>query len=118
MLHDQDLSSYLWGKSISISVYTHNISLHVILDEKTPEEVFTGEKLDISHLWIFGCPMYIHIPKEKRTKMEPYGNNVTFVGYTETSKAFTWAFEIYVHGERHVEVIQDVTFHEEEAFKQ
>ena len=35
----------------------------------TPEEDFTCGKLDISHLRIFGCPVYIHIPKEKRTKM-------------------------------------------------
>ena len=45
--------------------------------------------------------------------MEPYGNKGTFVGYNETSKAFI----IYVLGERHVEVSQDVTFHEEETFK-
>ena len=58
--------------------------------------------------------MYIHIPKEKRTNMEPYGKKETFVGYNETSKAFI----IYVPGERHVEVIRDVTFHEEATFKQ
>ena len=42
MLHDQDLSSYLWEEDTSTLVYIHNISLHVILNEKTPEEVFTG----------------------------------------------------------------------------
>ena len=50
-------------------MYINNRSSHVVLDEKTPEEVFTGEKLDISHIQIFGCLAYIHIPKEKRTKM-------------------------------------------------
>ena len=71
MLHDHDISAYLWEKATSTTMYIQNISLHAVLDEKTPEEVFTGEKLDISHLWIFGCPVYIHIPKRKRYKMEP-----------------------------------------------
>jgi hypothetical protein len=54
------------------------------------------------------------VPKEKRTKMEPYGKKRIFVGYSETSKAF----KIYVLGQRHIEVSRDVTFHEEVAFKQ
>ena len=113
MLHDQDLSTYLWAEATSASVYIQNKSLHVVLDEKTPEEVFTSEKPDISHLRIFGCPLYIHIPKEKRTKMEPSRKKGTFVRYSDTSKEF----RIYVPGERHVEVNRDVTFHEEETFK-
>ena len=63
MLHDQDPSAYLWVEATSTIVYIQNRSSHAVLDEKTPEEVFTGEKPDISHLQIFGCPMYIHIPK-------------------------------------------------------
>ena len=35
------------------------------------------------------------------------------VGYSETSKEF----KIYVPSERHVELSQDVAFHEEETFK-
>ena len=69
MLHDQDLSSYLWEKTTSTTVYMQNISPHAVLDEKTPEEVFIAKKPDISHIHIFGCPVYIHIPKENRTKM-------------------------------------------------
>ena len=52
VLCDHDLSSYLWEEANSTVVYIQNESLHVILDEKTPEEVFTCEKPDI-HLWIF-----------------------------------------------------------------
>ena len=113
MLHDQDLSIYLWAKATTTTMYIHNKILHVVLDEKTLEEVFTSQKPDISHLRIFGCLVYIHIPKEKRTKMENSGEKGTFVSYSETSKAF----KIYVPGERHVEVSQDVIFHDEATFK-
>ena len=44
--------------------------------------------------------------------MEPSGKNEHFFGYSETSEEF----EIYVLGERHIEVSQDVNFHKEAAF--
>ena len=56
--------------------------------------------------------MYIHVPKEKRSKLEPFGKKGIFVGYSETSKAY----RIYVPGQRFIEVSRDVTFHEEVAF--
>jgi hypothetical protein len=67
----------------------------------------------VGHLRIFGCPVYIHVPKDKRTKMEPSGKKGIFVGYSTTSKAY----RIYVLGERHIEVSRDVSFHEEASFK-
>jgi hypothetical protein len=114
MMCDQDLPTSLWAEVTSTAVYIHNRSPHAILGEKTPEEAFTGEKLEVGHLRIFGCLVYIHVPKEKRTKMEPSGKKGIFVGYSETSKAYI----IYIPGQRYIEVSRDVTFHEEVAFKQ
>jgi hypothetical protein len=75
-------------------VYIQNRCPHIILKEKTPEEVFSGTKPEVGHLRIFGCPVYIHVPKEKRTSMEPSGKKGFFVGYSENSKAY----RIYVPG--------------------
>jgi hypothetical protein len=52
-------------------VYVQNRLSHSALGLKTLEEMFTGKKLEVSHLKIFGCPMFIHIPKEKRNKLGP-----------------------------------------------
>jgi hypothetical protein len=65
-----------------------------ILKDKTPEEVFSGIKSELGHLRIFGCHVYIHAPKEKRTKMEPSGKKGVFFGYNENSKGY----RIYVLG--------------------
>jgi hypothetical protein len=64
----------------------------------TLEEAFTGVKLEVGHFRIFGCPVYIHLPKEKRSKLEPYGRKGTFVGYNESSKAY----RIYISGQRQI----------------
>jgi hypothetical protein len=50
----------------------------------------------MGHLRIFGCPIYIHAPKEKRTKLEPSGRKGMSVGYNKTSKAY----RIYIPRQR------------------
>ena len=113
MMHDLDLPTSIWAEAARIAVYVQNRCPHFILGDKTPEEKFTGVKPDVEHLRIFGCPVYIHVPKEKRSKMEPSGKKGIFVGYSETSKAY----RIYIPGQRYIEVSWDVTFHEEVAFR-
>jgi len=63
-------------------------------------------------LRIFGFPVYIHVPKEKRMKWEPYGNKGMIVGYNETSKAY----HIYIPGQWYVEVSRGVRFEEDLEF--
>ena len=83
------------------------------MGNKTPEEVFTGKKPKVSHLRIFGFPVFIHVPKEKRTKLEPSGKKGTFVGYNETLKAY----RIYIPRQRQIKINQDVTFDEDESLR-
>jgi hypothetical protein len=94
-------------------VYVQNKSPHQILNNMTPKEAFTRVKPEVGHLRIFGCPVYFHIPKEKRTKLDPSGRKGTFVGYSESSKAY----RIYIPGQRQIEVSRDVIFEEEIAFR-
>ena len=94
MMCDQDLLASLWVEVGCTSAYVQIRCHHAILDQKTPEEVFTGEKLDAGYLRIFGCRVYVHVSKEKRTKVEPSGKKGIFVGYSETLKSY----HIYVPG--------------------
>jgi hypothetical protein len=113
MIHDQNLPMHLWVEASSTIVYVHNKSPHKIMGNMTPEEVFTEKKPKVIRLRIFGCPVYIHVPKEKRTEMDPSGKKVTFIGYNETSKDY----RIYILGQRHIEISRDVTFDEESTFR-
>ena len=57
--------------------------------------------------------MYIHIPKEKRTKLDPSGKKGIFVKYFESLKAY----RIYFAGFKKIDISRDVTFDEESAYK-
>jgi transposase InsO family protein len=74
MIHDQNLPMILWAEASMTVVYVQNKSPHQILKNMTLEEAFTGVKPEVGHFRIFGCPVYIHVPKEKRTKLDPSGS--------------------------------------------
>jgi hypothetical protein len=87
MIHDQDLPMCLWAEAAMAVVYVQNRLSHSALGLKTPEEMFTGKKPEVSHLKIFGYPLFIHIPKEKRNKLDPSGKKGIFVGSPRPSES-------------------------------
>jgi hypothetical protein len=113
MIHNQDLPICLWAEATMATVYVQNGLSHNALGFKTPEEMFIGNKPEVSHIKIFGCPTFSHMPKEKRNKLEPSRKKGIFVGYCEVSKAF----RIYIPGNRHIEISRDMTFDEEATLK-
>jgi hypothetical protein len=70
-----------------------------VLENKTPEEMFSGEKLEVSYFRIFFYPVFVHVPKEKRTKLDPSEQKGIFSGYSDTSKDQ----KIYIPGHWKVE---------------
>jgi hypothetical protein len=100
MIHDQYLPMHMWAEETKTTVYVQNKIPHKVLEKKTPEEMFSGEKMEVNNLRIFGCPVFVHIPKEKRKKLDPSRNNGIFVGYSDTSKAY----KIYNLGHRKFEI--------------
>ena len=56
--------------------------------------------------------MYTHIPKEKRTKLDPSRKKGIFVGYSESSKAY----RIYFLRFKKIDISRDITFDEESAY--
>ena len=113
MIHDQDLPMYLWEKAAKTTVYVQNRLSHSALGFKTPEEMFSRKKPEVSHLKIFGFPVFVHISKEKITKLDPSEKKGIFFGYGEVSKAF----RVYIPGYHHIEINRDVTFDENATLK-
>ena len=53
------------------------------LEDKTPHELWTGKKPYLSHLRVFGCDAYVHVQKEKRTKLGNKSEGCIFIGYKD-----------------------------------
>ena len=94
-------------------MYIHNRCPHTALGRKTPEEVFTGTRPDVSHICIFGSVCYCHVHVDNRKKMDPYGKKGLLVGYNETSKAY----RVYIPAHKRIIVSKDVQFYEDKALR-
>ena len=58
------------------------------IHDVTPEERFTEKKPDLSHLKVFGCIAYVHVPDELRTKLNPKAKKCIFIGYSLEQKGY------------------------------
>ena len=112
MLLDQDVPMHLWAEVARTTVYVQNHTPHRVLENKIPEEAFSKFKLDFIHLRIFFFLVYIHVPKEKRTKLDPYGRKGVFIGCNDTLKAH----RIYFLGFKKINISRDVTFFEDSTY--
>jgi hypothetical protein len=54
MIHDQDIPMHLWAEEARTTMYVQNRLSHSSLMFKTPEEMFSRKKPEVSHLKIFG----------------------------------------------------------------
>ena len=88
MLHYAGLSVQLWAEALATAVHLKNRSPTSCFGEVTPYERWWKQKPDVSNLRVFGCVAYMHIPKEKRMKLEKKSTKCIFIGYTEQSKGY------------------------------
>jgi hypothetical protein len=54
----------------------------------TPEEAWTGERVNLRHLGEFGCISFVHIPGEKSTKCDEKSKECIFMEYYETTQGY------------------------------
>jgi transposase InsO family protein len=68
MSNEKNLPNYFWAKAIAIIVYIMNQTPITAVHGITPKEKFIGNKPNVSHLRMFGCIAYMHVPNEKDIK--------------------------------------------------
>ncbi|MCO5551291.1 hypothetical protein L7F22_004790 [Adiantum nelumboides] len=74
----------------------------------TPFQAYYGRKPTVSHFRVFGCSAFVHIPKEKRQKLDFKSRKSLFLGYSAESDAY----RLYDLDTRTTTVSRDVVFDE------
>ena len=80
MLSGAGIGQEFWAEAVGTACYLVNRSPSSALDEKTPKEVWTGKKPSLTHLKVFGCEAYVHVPKEKKSKLDKKTKRYVFIG--------------------------------------
>ena len=72
-----------WAEPVECAAYIRNhTSTSAIKGNKTLLEVWNGKKPDFSHLTVFGCMAYTHVPDARRQKLDKKAMKLSFVGYS------------------------------------
>ena len=88
MLNEKLLSDAYWAKAMSTIVYVVNRTPTTGIHMITPYEKLYKQRLDLSHLKVFGSIAYVHIPVEKRRKLDPKAEKCVFIGYAQDRKGY------------------------------
>ena len=86
MQHHAGLSNCFWIYAVKAKLHTYNITPITWADYKTPTELWSSIKLNISHLQVFSCQGWVHIFKKRRHKLKPKSWEMIFVVYELGSK--------------------------------
>ncbi|KAJ0795822.1 putative RNA-directed DNA polymerase [Helianthus annuus] len=108
MMKMMNVSNNLWAEAVACATYILNRTVTKRIPNITPEESWSGRKPNISHLRIFGCIAYAHIPKQRRTKLDDKTEKTILVGYSEQCKAY----KLYNPTTGKVIISRDVIFDE------
>jgi hypothetical protein len=75
------LPKQFWAEAINTAAYLINRGPSVPLEQRIPEEVWSGKEVNLSWLKVFGCIAYVHISDHARGKLDPKSLKCTFIGY-------------------------------------
>lgn len=107
LLFDAELPTQYWAEASNMAVYLINRSV-CASHGKPPDEVFFGKKVDVSNLRIFGSPVMVHVPAQKRRKWDEKSVKMFFVGYDANTKGVRC-----IDGKtQKVTISRDIIFHE------
>ncbi|XP_071729311.1 uncharacterized protein [Rutidosis leptorrhynchoides] len=116
LLIESNVPRSFWPEALATATYLINRLPTKILDFQTPLQALCKfHELPSNHTIkprIFGCSVFIHIPKQERTKLDPCAEKCVVVGYGVNQKGY----RCYSPKKRHIFTTMNCDFLETEYF--
>lgn len=106
MIHAKGINSRLWAEAVNSAVFILNRTGTSTIKHKTPYELWYGKSIEINDFRVFGSEVYVHLPKQGRTKLDAKAKKCIFVGYDENVKGF----RVFDSDSNKIEIVRDVKF--------
>lgn len=113
MLSSAKLPKCYWGEAMSTACYLINRSPTYALDCETPEMVWSGKDASYSHLKVFGCKAFVHVPKEQRSKLDMKSIECIFLYYGDDE----FGYKLWDPKNRKLIRSRDVVFREDQTLE-
>lgn len=113
MLYDKELPRMFWAEAVNTAVYLLNRCPTKAVSDQTPFQAWNGKRPSAAYLKVFGCVCYMHVPDQKRTKLEEKSKKGIFLGFSTLSKGY----RIYNLETKKLVTSRDVVFDEKAVWK-
>ncbi len=111
MLQATKLPNKLWAEAVNTAVYVINRTGPTKVNDKTPYELWFGKKAASDHLKVFGTECYVHVPNQRRRKLDAKALKGYLVGYCGEKDGY----RVYVPEKNDVILSRDVVFKDEKT---
>lgn len=110
MLIDSGLRREFWAEALTYAAKIVNC-VPCKGTGKIPDEMWYNRKIDFDVFKRFGCTAFVHVPAQKRKKLDDKGIECIFVGFSDNAKAF----RLYCDSTKKLITSPDVQFIENES---
>lgn len=80
LLLEASMPRCFWGEALNTVAHVLNLTPCVTLDFDVPDRVWSAKDISYGNLRIFGCKAFVHIPKDKRSKLDSRLDSVCICG--------------------------------------
>nr|KYP38155.1 Retrovirus-related Pol polyprotein from transposon TNT 1-94 [Cajanus cajan] len=112
LLNDRQVSKVFWPESVKWCVHVQNRSPTSTLENTTLEEAWSNGRPMVTYFRVFRCVAHVHIPEQRRTKLEDKSKMCVFLRISDESKAYR-LFDLV---SKKIIVSRDVVFEEERSW--
>ncbi|PNY07765.1 putative copia-type polyprotein [Trifolium pratense] len=112
MLTNKNVPKTFWPEAVNWSVHILNRCPTFSVKNMTPEEAWCGHKPAVDHFRVFGSIAYVHVPDQKRKKLDNKGEKCVLLGVSEESKAY----RLYNPLTKKICISKDVVFDENNSW--
>ncbi|KAB2605263.1 hypothetical protein D8674_004980 [Pyrus ussuriensis x Pyrus communis] len=112
MLSGKHIPKTFWPEAVNWTVHILNRSPTFAVRSKTPEEAWSGVKPSVNYFRIFGCISHVHVPDNRRIKLDNKSQKCIFLGVSDESKAY----RLFDPISQKIIVSRDVVFEEDQSW--
>ena len=112
MLSEKKIPRTFWPEAVNWTIHVLNRSPTLVVRSMTLEEAWSGSKPSMEHFRVFGCFSHVHIPHNKRVKLDSKSSKCILLGVSEESKAY----RLFNPLSQKIVISRDVVFEEDKAW--
>lgn len=112
LLTEKSMPKRFWPEAAKWTCHILNRSMTSAVQDKVPEEVWSGVKPSVGYFRVFGCIGHVHVPEQRRIKLDNRSHKGVLLGVSEQSKAY----RLYDPITERVVISHDVIFEEGEKW--